>query len=331
MTLAAIPRSRLHLQFLVANGAEPDVILLRDATLAADVEQAFPGKGTCIGRETRPGPGPFGWPSIFRANRQYYRDVASRIEALGVDRLILFLEGEPLERFICELPSIRTIELWEDGLSHYVDLTSDIWYAARGLVQAAAGFHPHAITRRRMDRSAVLVRDRFERRNLHLPTPGAPASWREEFLLIGSPLVEDRIITSGALLRACQAVAHASPWPVRYLAHPRENRDNGERIAAVAGMIFDSNPAGLIDHVSNFGYRAHGAAVSTGLLDLGRHDRSVFLPALFGLKTMDRVLASWHHNPVRVARDGAELRRFLNALPPEDRQGNEIATCPSRS
>lgn len=308
MTLAALPRSRLHLQFLVANGAEPDVVFYRDGFMAADIETAYPARGIDLGRETVPGRHPLSLIRARRHNRTYYAGLEPKLAALGVDRLILFLEGEPLERYLCGLPAIRHVELWEDGLSHYVDLTGNAWYAARGLVQAACGFYPERITRRRMDRSKVLIRDRFEHRNLVLPSPPAGEAERDEFLLIGSPLVEDRIVPRSRFVRALAEIAGALPVPVRYLPHPRESRARLGEDAAKAGVIVEGDTRGLFAHAQSFGYRAYGAAVSTGLLDLGRFDRSAFMPGVFGLRKMEATLAGWRHNPVEVVRNLRRLR-----------------------
>lgn len=311
MTLAALPRSPLHLQFLAANDARPDIVFYRDGFMAAAVEAAFPARAVDLGREELPGRSLPGLLRARRHNRAYYAGLEASLAAHGVDRLILFLEGEPLERYLCQLPAIREVELWEDGLSHYVDLTADLWYAARGLVQAACGFYPRQITRRRMDRSRALVRDRFEHRNLVLPTPGPGEARREEFLLIGSPLVEDRIVPRSRFVQALAQVAGALPVPVRYLPHPRESRPRLAEDGRRAGVVIDEDRRGLFAHAESFAYRGYGAAVSTGLLDLGRFDRSAFIPQVFGLAKMARTLAGWRHNPVRVVPDADGLRALL--------------------
>ena len=314
MTLVAIVRSALHIQFLVANGASPDVVLFRESWLANEVDRAFPQRGMLLGRETRPARSLRGLYSAHKSNRGYYRDVARRFARIGECDLIIFLEGEPLERFVCQLPQVRAVELWEDGLSHYVDLTHDLWYGARGVVQAACGFYPTGITKRRMDRSHVLVRDRFEQKNLLLPLPPSGASVRNEFVLIGSPIVEDRLVTADRFCQAIATVARASPWPVRYLAHPREDQMRARQAVAGSGLVFDANEDGLLSHAGRFAYRAYGAAVSTGLLDLGRYPRSVFVPGLFGLARMARILSRWPANPVRVIDREVEMHAFLHAL-----------------
>jgi len=315
--VAALPRSRLHLQFLLDNAANPDLVLFRDESMRAPLEHHFPGRTLFLGRETRPGRSPASFLAARRANRAYYPAVAALLAPHRFARTILFLEGEPLERFLQTLPNLGAIELWEDGLSHYVDLTSDRWYAARGAVQAAAGFYARDITRRRIDRSTVTVRDRFERRNLVLNAPAEPPTTRNELLLIGSPLVEDRIVGEARFRAALAEVAAASPCPVRYLPHPREDLARLAPSLTSAAITREPNPEGLIAHAAHYRYTAYAAALSTGLLDLGRYQRSIFLPGLFGLARAARVLRGWPANPLALADDGPGLRRFLEALPHE--------------
>lgn len=309
--VAALPRSRLHLQFLLDNAANPDIVLFRDEAMRGPLERHYAGRLLYLGRETLPGRSLAAFSAARRANRAYYPAVAGLLAPYRFARTILFLEGEPLERFLQTLPGLGAIELWEDGLSHYVDLTSNRWYAARGLVQAAAGFYPRDITRRRIDRSKVTVRDRFERRNLILRTPAEPKVARDELLLIGSPLVEDRIVGEARFRTALAEIAAASPCPVRYLPHPREDSARLSRSLAGTAITLEPNPEGLIAHAAHYRYTAYAAAVSTGLIDLGRYERSLFLPGLFGLKRMARVLRGWSANPVAVADNGIALKHFI--------------------
>ncbi|MBB3910002.1 hypothetical protein [Sphingomonas desiccabilis] len=310
--VAALPRSRLHLQFLVDNGAEPDLVLYRDAFMRGPVETQYPGRALDLGRETLPRGSLSSLLAARRANAAYYRSVAASLHPLGIERLILFLEGEPLERFLMALPGIRAVELWEDGLSHYTDLTSPLWYAARGAVQAAVGFHPRGILNRRIDRSKVRVRDRFEQRNLVLSPPTEPGEQRDALLFVGSPLVEDGIIRHARFLAAMRQLGAASPMAVRYLPHPREDLTRLQAdLAGIGNVEIEPNAGGLMEHAGRFGYRAYAAAISTGLLDLGRFDQSAYVPQMFGCARMARALSQWPANPVRLVADGQALREFL--------------------
>jgi len=298
--VAALPRSLLHLRFLVENRPSTQLVLFRDAGLAPAIEQHFPGRSLYLGREQRPSRNPLHLLRIRAENRAYYHSVAQAFASQPINRLILFLEGEPLERFIISRFA-GEIELWEDGISHYIDLTSPLWYAARGLIQGVSGFYAGQITQRRADRSRMTVRDRFERRDLVLAPPKL-GSRRAGGLLIGSPLVEDGIASPAVFRRAVQTVAAGiAPLELKYLPHPRENLGRlDEALAGIPRTSLIRSSAGLLPHLAEHSYLLYAAANSTALLDLCEFDRSLFVPSLFGLGRMDRELRAWEANPVMV-------------------------------
>lgn len=313
MTVTAVlPRSSLHLALLDANDPRIDHVLYRDSHLREDIERRYPGKAVYLGREGRLPRNPRGAMRQIAENRAYYGRVREMLEPLGIERLILFLEGEPLERMIADWFE-GPIELWEEGLSHYIDLTSPLWYAARGAAQIVSGFYPRGALRRRADRGRMIVRDRFERRNLAWDYPVLAAP-EDAVLFIGSPLVDDGILTREQLAAGLVQVARIAGVPLHYLPHPREDRSGLlPMLAGIDNVAMAPDPHGLTRHVTQHGYRAFVAPVSTALLDLGAFDNSLFVPALFGEKRMDQALRSWSANPVKVAADVNEAAAFLSS------------------
>lgn len=312
MTLAALPRSSLHVALLEANLPEIDHVLYRDQRLATEIERLWPGKTEYLGREGRL---PFtivGAVRQFRENRQYYQAVRERIVSLKVDRLILFLENEPLEASIVDwFPG--KLELWEDGLSHYVDLTSSLWYAGRGAVQIVSGYYPRGAMLRRADRRRFTIRDRFQEGGLSLPVPQRVPP-EDAVCFIGSPLVEDGLVRRKVLAQGLARIAGVSPFPLFYLPHPRENLAELEAMLAnIAGVAMAPEPFGVFKHAERHGYRAFIAPVSTALLDLGAFSDSLFVPALFGENRMHVALAGWAYNPVSLAASVEEVGQFLRS------------------
>lgn len=310
MIVAALPRSPLHLALLEANGSSPTHVLYREEWMREGVERLYPGKGIYLGREGRLPRRPLAAMRQFAANRVYYRQIRATLEPLGIERLILFLEGEPLERSIMDWFG-GEMELWEDGLSHYIDLTSPTWYALRGAVQIASGFYPRGAMARRVDRSRFVVRDRFESGGLALPIPQR-AEPEDLVCIIGSPLVEDGLIGRDRLRKGLAAIGAASPWPIRYLPHPREDMAALEAmLATIPGAALAPQPFGIMVHAQIHGYRAFIAPISTALLDLGAFGDSLFVPGIFGARRMHDALAGWAHNPVRVAGKIEGVRAFF--------------------
>lgn len=313
LRLAALPRSLLHLQLLRENDVQPDVILYRDDALKGLFTAEEQTRSLYLGRELRPSPGRF--IQSFRYNRRYYGGVEATLRDLDIETLIIFLEGEPLERFIVEARLARNFQLWEDGLSHYVDLTSSTYYKARGIAQALCGFYPKGITQRRVDRARFQIFDRFEQKNLRWSYPPRPQSKRPEILFVGSPLVEDRLISRRAFRHGLEAVSRATPLTIRYLLHPREDLLRlQEDLAPYPHMAIEADRRGAMRHVADWDYLAYVSAVSTAILDIGRSSHSIFVPALFNLKQPAKAISRWRTSPVSSAREVGELSLLLKNL-----------------
>jgi hypothetical protein len=317
--IGALPRSSLHLDFLKHNAPSLDQVVYRDVRLASAIEAAYPGKGVYLGREGRLPRKPMLALRQFRANRAYYDDVRRQIEVLKLERLILFLEAEPLELSIQSwFPG--KLELWEEGLSHYVDLTRSWWYGARGLIQIVSGFYRHGAMHRRADRSRFLVRDRFDKGGLVLPAPTRAAPV-DATCFVGSPLVEDNLMSRRRLQQGLAAIAEVAPYPLHYLPHPREDLAAvREMLASCPGARLAVQPFGIGPHAAVHGYRAFLAPVSTALLDLGAYADSLFVPALFGQKRMHNALAGWKSNPVATAATINDLKGFFRRLSASENQ-----------
>lgn len=326
--LAALPRSALHLQLLRVNGVALKKIYYRDQHLAKSFTPAELAVAEFLGREKIPRP-----RSLFAdllSNKKYYESIEVRLSEAQIDTLIIFLEGEPLERFIVDRKLAKNFQLWEEGLSHYVNLTSSAYYAARGFAQILAGFYPRGAMSRRAKRSDFEVFDRFEKRNLQWSYPASPTAQRTEVLLIGSPLVEDRLVSEAVWKRGIAAVLQAAaPNGVRYLPHPREDLVRLRRATqAEPQLMIESDTRGVLKHVEDFGYTAYIAAVSTALLDIGRLSSSVFVPKIFGLTTPARRLGTWRQCPVAIADTAGALTAQLQRICHQERTHSSNSSSP---
>lgn len=309
--LGALVRSRLHLALLSENAPNVRFVLYRDAHIRDEIEHLFPGRGVFLGREFRPSLNPWVWVRNFIANSEYYSRVRDVSVFLEMDELIIFLEGEPLERMICDFFD-RPVQLWEEGMSHYVDLTNPIWYALRGILQIINGYYPRGALSRRADRGRFKVFDRFEESNLRLEGPRL-AQPLQQLLFVGSPLVTDGIVSKKNYRAGLREIASVSPFPVRYLPHPREEVAGVNRlIGDIDNMSLAEGPHSIFAHTVRHGYTFFLSPASTALLDIGAPDRCLFVPKLFKLSRMHRVLSCWRANPIRVLPDASALKALLS-------------------
>lgn len=329
----ALPRSPLHLRLLRSADARPDVLIYRDAHLAPHMTDAELARAVYLDRELR-------WPGralseARRANARYYDDVRQVLDRWWIDRLILFLESEPLENCVRDHLGDRRIELWEEGLSHYVDFHGPVYDTLRASVQAVAGFYPRRIMRRRADRSRfAAVCDRFEHGGIPAAPQAAPVeppSVHDALLIVGAPLVQDRLVPRRRYVRAIEEIVARALQPVVYYAHPREDTAPLEELEDVFGRTWfriAPNIGDVADHVAANRYHAYLAALSTALLDVAAFGPAAVCPALFGLKRAHRQVSRLSFLPARVIGDWNALTSFSeDAQARAHREGLREADC----
>lgn len=313
--VAALPRSPLHLRLLEANAEALDIVFYRDAMLEAHFSPLLRAKAIYLGREQR-------WPDtrglfqVRATNRRYYKLVRQTLRQWTYRRFLIFLESEPLENLILDAIGPERIELWEEGLGHYVDFHGPLYNALRGTAQAACGFYPKRILRRRQRRHRfAAVRDRFNDGSLTLGAAAdPPGQFRDAVMFIGAPLIQDRMVARQRYLNALEQVICATRFPVVYYPHPREDTTPlKELVDAFGATWFEiAEPEGdVATHCRRVGYRAYLSVLSTALLETPDPARTAYLPGLFGLRRPQRVLAGLPFLPARVIATQSELTAFL--------------------
>ena len=315
--LAALPRSPLHLRLLLESNRRPDLIFYRDAHLARHMPAEMISRAIFLDRERR-WPGGGSLRTVRRRNAAYYRAATRLLQRWRFHRLIIFLESEPLENLVRDHVGDSRIELWEDGLSHYTDFHGPAYDLLRSSVQGIAGFYPHRILHRRAKRNAfAAVRDRFVTRDLPttVPGPAEPAAVQHDaVLIIGAPLVQDRLVTRRRYLDTIERIVTTAAQPVVYYPHPRE--DIGivtdlERMFGGAWFRVQQGGGDLVTHSATNRYQAYIAAFSTALLDVASLGPGVYCPLLFGLKRVHRRMADLDFLPVKIVAEWSELGAFL--------------------
>lgn len=314
---AALPRSTLHIKLLKDNDAPVDFCLIRDDHMLAPAEAAFGDRVVQLGREARIGGGTVNLAAVRRSNFRYYRNIGALIDKIRFERLIIFLATEPLEEFIVARLPRDVIEIWEEGLMHYVDMEGPLFRVRRRLVQKLCGFHVGRLSGSTIDRGAYPVRDRFREGSLRMHRPRRAQTPRNEILYIGQPLVSDGMIDLKAYAGGLADLARALPVPLRYLPHPRENDRAVAALRAAVGndaLRVEADRRGVIEHCADWSYLAYLSPFSTALLDLGESGRSFWVASLVGLKDRGRRLGAFRDAPVAVPRALEELSATLARL-----------------
>lgn len=314
---AALPRSTLHIKFLRDNDEHVDICLVRDDHMLAPASAAFGANVVHLGREQRIGGGNWNLPAIRRANARYYRDIAALLDAVHLEKLVIFLATEPLEEFVVPHLPTGKVEIWEDGLMHYVDMEGPLFRVKRRLVQKLCGFHVGRLSGTTLDKSAFRIRDRFKEGSLAFRRPLRARTERSEILYVGQPLIGDGLVGLKTYAEGLQALARALPAPLRYLPHPREGMDAVKALREAAGLAaVEEDRRGVLEHCADFSYIAYLSPFSTALLDLAETDRSFFVAGLVGLGKLGQRLSGFDNSPIAIPKTREALTAQLARLGP---------------
>jgi len=304
----AIVRNPLHVALLVDNRSDVDEVWYRERFMEPTlVDSGFETRH--IGREMRPEG--LGEVRAARAhNRAYYANLRTTISDCRVSDVIAFLESEPLEEFVRGVVGDDHIELWEEGMAHYVDLEPLYRVMFRSAVQTTVGFYPRRPWIRRWP-ADLRRRDRFAERSLVLSRP-IPSDSKAvaRVLLIGTPLIQDGRCSERAFLRGLATVVSASALPVDYVPHPREDlADIASEIRAIGAHVVKRSLAEVLGTTS---YVAYVTSYSSGILDVPADRARVMCPKVFGLHRYARELSgSPIADEVRIIDDVADLGDFI--------------------
>jgi hypothetical protein len=241
-----------------------------------------------------------------KRNHELYQSVEALLDDLAPRRLILFVEGKPISRFLCDYAIERRIacELWEDGLNHYVDFFDGPLTYAKQLTKLAAGYYRPGLFARRLPREQLLVRDRFVQANIRLSSRGEPDRLLERVLFIGQPLVEDRLVSERRYQRCIGELHRHAGVPLDYLVHPRESR---KRIGDL-GINIIGEHASAEEYCGANDYLAFVSAFSTSNLNIGRFHKNYYLPGPFGLRRVADKLEAASVVPVQVVSSMDQVR-----------------------
>jgi len=327
-----LPRSSLHLKFLLDNAEPVDICLVRDEHMIGPAVGAFGVRVVYLGRETRIGGGQWNLPAIRAANARYYQRLGALFDAMRVEKLVIFLATEPLEEFLVPRLPATAVEVWEDGLMHYVDMEGTSFRLKRRSVQKLCGFHVGRLAGSTLDKNAYRIRDRFREGSLTFTRPEREQAPRDEILFIGQPLVSDGMVTMAAYGAGLAALAARLRHPLRYLAHPRESDAAVRELAALlppGALIVENDRRGVLEHCADWSYRAYLSPFSTALLDLGETARSFWVAGLVGLDAHGQRLRGFRDSPVAILTSHDELAERLADLSPplatQPRAGGERA------
>jgi len=241
--------------------------------------------------------------SAFRADfsmlpPRYYRRIRSIIQQCDPGRIVIFNNAKPLSHFILHSFDLKKIELWEDGLNHYLPIVYDFRFYFRSAVKILLGYYPKGIFDQSYMAALIKIRDRFIMRNLafHRLTPLPNGK-----IFIGQPVVEDGILGGKVYL---PIVSFFLNLGFKYLPHPREEG------VTLGGEVIDTEFSAE-DYIARHGCASCVSVFSTVNININVK-QNIFLARLLGLEdislSLDPIARS---GAISMPKDMAELKAIL--------------------
>lgn len=290
--------STYHLDLLDQNNLTPTHFLLKqDSKLEGKIQIRFPDAEIFSFPNEK-----ISWniPLALKTNNSIYKDLKTSIQNIAPTKVLLFSDNKPFDKFLIDycLENKIEIELWEDGLGHYIGGCTNIYFFKSAL-KLLQGFYPKGIFKEQYKRERIVVRDRFQNKNLIYKKPKnhtAAVPRKDRVLFIGQPLVEDNYIKKQDYIFKLNFIQEKIGLPLDYLPHPREDISKYE-----TGTNFDliETQWSAEQFCCNFEYYQYLSAFSTTLINIEEYQNSKFLAGYFGLTKIHEALNRASFLPIK--------------------------------
>ena len=246
--------------------------------------------------------------SIYLGNR-YYSNIAKNLDALNLDRLIVFHNCQPYSRFLIDWGLSRNIEtqMWEDGVNHYIKEFNHGIQEIKTVLKIALGHYRSGIFNNNYRANDLVIRDRFIRKNL-IYSPNVcskPTILKNSVAFVGQPLAEDSYITKKQYSTGLQKIRsrfknHYSNF--HYFPHPREKLKNLKRaqLHRLKYSIIDTDGMSLEDYLVKNRYGLIVSAYSTVILNLYNIYKCAYVPTYFGLNSTAKKLSDAFSSDITI-------------------------------
>lgn len=150
---------------------------------------------------------------------QYYKKLYKKINSYNAEALVLFTLNKPVSRYIIDSFDNHVIELWEDGMNHYLTQKYILKDRIKNTLKILFMFYSSNFNKINHGIDKVFIRDRFMRRNLfHRKIYAKPG----KKIIIGQPVVEDGYVKKQEYYKIINLLISNG---FIYLPHPREKNN----------------------------------------------------------------------------------------------------------
>jgi len=308
MNTAIFPQSTFHIDLLSQN-YKGEIPLCCNIT-NLNISDEFSCKKVYIGKEE------YNYQNIFKSiksNKTYYKTIFNLIEKYNIEKIIIFNLNTPLSYYLYNTFSSKIIiELWEDGLEHYIMDYGGINYFFKSMIKFLMGGYIYNIFKKNFRELENLhICNRFEYKNLsYIYKDDSKRKQLKRILFIGQPLVEDNIISEKKYFAKLLLLSQSINYKIDYIPHPREKRVYSYNVKNIEVIQNDySTEKYLLDKE----YIAYLSIYSTVLLNINRLNKSYYLSNVYELKRITKKISKLNFLPVKLVFNIEEMINEINS------------------
>ncbi len=299
MRIIAKVISTYHIELLHQNGISPKFFLLssRSSKLIPILNNYFKDFEVIIFEEEK-----MSWNlfQVYAHNRKVYKQLKLKLIKLDFNCLILFTDNKPYDKFLIDfcLSEKIKIELWEDGLGHYIG-SGTKKTIIKNAIKFLFGFYRKGILKETYKRDSLTIKNRFDKKNIVYQSKSEECkaiTVFDEILFIGQPLVEDGYISREVYINRLLFLDKFFNTKVVYLPHPREDLSKYKG-TSVSVLNIDTDAE---SYCVNNCYKYYLSAFSTTLLNINKDRKSFYIPIYFGLTHIFKLLNNLSFLPINV-------------------------------
>jgi hypothetical protein len=245
-------------------------------------------------------------------NKHYYKNIFDIIKDNNPKKIIIFNMNTPLSYYLYHTFSNEvTIELWEDGLEHYILDYGGLNYYLKSIVKFILGAYRYNIFLKDFrNLKKLTIRNRFEYKNLKYNYIDCLKKMKiNKLLFIGQPLIEDNIMSMTRYISNLEIIASLTDYEVDYIPHPRESKILESNIK---GINILKNEYSTEKYLEDKEYRFYLSVYSTVLLNINRFNKSYYLANIFGLNRISNKMNKLDFLPIKSPINLGELYNEIN-------------------
>lgn len=295
-----IVRSSYHFQLITQNIIDSEKIHI----ILVDNSFEIPNTGNdfCILKDFDVNP--------ISPNRNKFKSMTDKIDKYNFNKVVVFNNYFPYSRFFIDYALEKNIgiEMWEDGLNHYLNEHINYLFYIKSAIKLLLGHYRSGIFSPNYKYNDLVIKDRFLNKNLRYEIKNLchmkETKIDKGVVFVAQPLVEDRYLRLNNYIKGLERVkSKYKAEKLYYLPHPRESLTKRKinRIESIGFEFLYINESAEEFLITNK-FKLCVSPFSTTLINICSLVPCEFVPAFFNLRRIEKKLQESL---------GIDLRKYL--------------------